>query len=779
MLIPYLAGIILADRFDLSLIYLWILSAILLISVFIAYKKRWLSLSSTLLVIFLLFIGFLRYEMDMIPPSGLDRILYKQVTLRGTVTDSQTEQSGGSSLIVKGEAIATTDPPVTFEGKVFIRSWDDIFSQKYGDIVEVKGKLTRPRAARNPGLFDYRKYLMRRGIFATMTVENISEVENVGIGGNPFLRWVQGLRGRMEAIADDTTPTVESAAILKGVTLGERSGIEKYQDFIRTSTAHILVVSGMNVAIIAGCVFMLYNWVGRWSGLERRSIAYIPAIPVIIVYALMVGLQPSVIRASILAILFIISVLLDRERDLFNILAIAALTILIFSPGAFWDVSFQLSFGTVASITYLMPYWQNWLAGFKRDKWYRRGLYRSLQIVAISISAQIGSSLIIAHTFNRFSLVGPVVNPIINPLVDLITPIGFAQCLIGLAFVPLASVLGYINYILISALDFIVHYFARFPYLPVSGFSLMHIMIFSAVVIFAINLPELLKERRKLIVVNSALLTLCVWAMAMSYGGHVLKVTYLDVGQGDSIFAALPNGEKVLIDGGSYILRNNRVSDTGKRVVVPFLQSEGVGRLNLVVSTHPHNDHAGGLTYLVDNLRVDGMITGSYGLTTPTYKELRKRLDDKGIKYSDASISSIFKDEDLDLEVLGPQHPDLSGTKDSRMNNNSVVFKITYKGVSFLFPGDIEWEYEQKLINSGKDIKSTVLKVPHHGFKSSSSWEFLRAVQPTVGVISVGYPYRPSLGKYNWLGIKTYRTDRQGAITVITDGRRGWIKTRL
>lgn len=245
------------------------------------------------------------------------------------------------------------------------------------------------------------------------------------------------------------------------------------------------------------------------------------------------------------------------------------------------------------------------------------------------------------------------------------------------------------------------------------------------------------------------------------------------------MFVELPNGDNILIDGGPY---DNKF-DTGERVIYPFLQHKGIGKVDWMVSTHPHNDHAGGLTYTVDNFRVGEVITGSYGLTTPTFEELRARLDKKAIKYHDAQPGVIFRDGDICVETVSPQTPCESGSESSRMNENSVVLRVTYKGVSFLFTGDIGEKAERLLVDSGRDIKAAVLKVPHQGSKTSSSWRFLRTVQPSVGVIPVGWrnmynhPSRMILGRYKWLGIETYRTDRQGAITVVTDGRRGWIRT--
>jgi competence protein ComEC len=265
--------------------------------------------------------------------------------------------------------------------------------------------------------------------------------------------------------------------------------------------------------------------------------------------------------------------------------------------------------------------------------------------------------------------------------------------------------------------------------------------------------------------------------MAMNYDGHVAKVTYLDVGEGDSIYVELPDNYNVLIDGGSY----REGYSLGERVVAPFLRREGVGDLDLVVSTHPDNDHTGGLTYILDNFHVNKTLTGSYGLTSPTYEKFTERLN--GIEHSDARPETIYDNGDTKIEVLSGQYHGILKNEDSRMNNNSVVLKLTYKEASFLFTGDIEKDAERQFVNSGRDVKATVIKVPHHGSGSSSSYDFIRAVQPSAAVFSVGYKnfyHHPSpyvVARYIRSGVKIYRTDRQGAVTVITDGRYGWIKT--
>jgi competence protein ComEC len=168
---------------------------------------------------------------------------------------------------------------------------------------------------------------------------------------------------------------------------------------------------------------------------------------------------------------------------------------------------------------------------------------------------------------------------------------------------------------------------------------------------------------------------------------------------------------------------------------------------------------------------------------SPTYKELINRLDSKGIEYYDAIPQTIYENRDTKVEILSNGYKEFLKDEESRMNNNSVVMKVTYKKASFLFTGDIEKEAERQLVNSGKDIRANVIKVPHHGSYSSSSNPFINAVQPDIAIISVGYrnyynhPSNHVIRRYKSLGTSIYRTDYQGAVTIITDGRYGWIRT--
>ncbi|MGQ9609047.1 MAG: ComEC/Rec2 family competence protein [bacterium] len=867
VIIPYLAGIMLADKLNLNVNYILLLSILVIFPTIILYKKRYLVASSLMIFLIFFFIGFMRYKATVIPPYGFDKVIYQNVALEGLVIESKKERGSGSSLLVKGRTSLLSDPSVYMEGKVMVRSWEDeslSSNYGYGDYIYLEGKLTQQSLPRNPGLFNYRKYLNRQSIFATININDTNQIQKIGIAGNAFLRLVKKLRESILWVADEITPNreilgvsrQESFALLIGLILGEREEIsnERYTDFIRTSTAHILAVSGFNFAILFGWFILLFDLIRKFlisinirsTFFENKTKSYFFAFPVILIYACLVGPKYSVIRAFIFISIFILSILVNRDPDYFNDLAFAGLSVLIFLPGALWEVSFLLSFGTVASITYLIPFWQSWLVKINYEKWPKKVLYRILQAFAVSLSAQIGAGLIIANTFNTFSLSGILINPIIIPIVSLATPLGFASCLIGTMFLPFAKVLGFVNHIFICLLYKIIEIFANIPYsyflVPANWFSLPMVIFYVSLIVFLVQipkrfifrtaLPELKDElfkifedkgifipqnedildqgekwivnsgnkifiakkvkqrletekeksmldvyvRKRLFILSIVVITIFMCAISIVYDGKVMKVTYLDVGQGDSAFVKLPDGTNMLIDGGAY----SKNFDSGSRVVAPFLERNGINKLDFVVASHPDNDHIGGLTYIVDNIKVKKVITGFYGLESPTSNSLVERLNQKNIDYNNASIDNIYTKGNIKIDSLNQGN---YGFLNSQMNNNSVVIKITFKDTSFLFTGDIQEEAEQKLINSVNDLKTTVIKVPHHGDEASSSFKFLRATQPKVAVISVGYknhyghPSRMTLGRYKYYGIKTFRTDFDGAITIITDGRYGWVKT--
>jgi len=257
-------------------------------------------------------------------------------------------------------------------------------------------------------------------------------------------------------------------------------------------------------------------------------------------------------------------------------------------------------------------------------------------------------------------------------------------------------------------------------------------------------------------------------------GSNRLVVTFLDVRQGDSIFIRTPGKKTILIDGGS---RGNEYStyDGGYESVVPFLEAYGIKSLDLVVATHPHNDHIGGLIAVLENFPVKSFLDPGLVYASATYEHLLTLVKTKGIAYEVAERGSLIElDPAILLQILAPSQT--AGDSFSAVNNASIVLRLVYRDVSFLLTGDIEREVETDVLNFGHGIKSTFLKVPHHGSDTSSSEFFVQQVRPAVGIVSVGkynkfgHPSKEVLERYQAIGTKLYRTDVNGNVTVITDG---------
>ncbi|MCK4261618.1 MBL fold metallo-hydrolase [bacterium] len=282
----------------------------------------------------------------------------------------------------------------------------------------------------------------------------------------------------------------------------------------------------------------------------------------------------------------------------------------------------------------------------------------------------------------------------------------------------------------------------------------------------------------KFLILLLTALAVLIWGLVLHQPSHLLKVTFLDVGQGDSAFIQFPCGGNMLIDGG----QGGRY-DMGKKVLTPFLRRKGVRKIDTLLLTHPHADHVGGLATVLRNFKVGLVLESGQSHTTYSYEEFLRLVEERRINYRVVKAGERIEGyEEVEIQILNPPPTLLEGTR-SDLNNNSVVLKIAYRKVSLLLSADIEREAENRLLRYGQLLKSTAVKVPHQGSRSSSTKPFLDLVDPEVAIISVGkhnpfgHPSPIVLKRYEEMGTKVYRTDRQGAVTFISDGRKFWIKT--
>jgi competence protein ComEC len=619
--------------------------------------------------------------------------------------------------------------------------------------VLVDARIHRPVGFRNPGGFDYPAHLRREGILLVGHAR-ADRITALTPDTPPWpvavKRWAVGV------IAARLPPT--SAALLAGLLLGERSALPREIDerFRRAGVYHILAVSGFNVALLAGAVF------GGLAlcGVPRRGAAGAAAL-VLVGFALVVGGQPSVLRATVMGLLLLAALLLDRESQLPNALALALLALLLWRPGDLWEPGFQLSFAATAGIVYLGPGLTAWLIARGAPAWLAGAM-------AVSLGAQAGvTPLMLAH-FNQLSLIGVLANLLVVPLAAVATTFGMLALLLELASGVLAALLFQTLWVALIALRAVVSVAAALPA------AMVHLPAPSAATVVAwygalLLAPGIAASRRIRAVVGALALlvvTLSIWPW-LRPTETMLRVTFLDVGQGDAALIELPEGPRLLVDGGP---GGARRFDVGERVLAPFLWNRPLAGLDAVALTHWDADHSGGLAAVLTRFHVGEFWENGQspaGAPETAGALARSRAPRRVL----AAGQRIWLGRAL-ITVLGP-----GPGPPQAANDQSLVLRLDWRGVSLLLTGDLGARGEALLLERAGPVRALALKVAHHGSRFSSTAPFLERARPRLAVVSVGarnpfrHPSGEALARLDAVGARVYRTDRDGAVILETDGR--------
>jgi competence protein ComEC len=617
---------------------------------------------------------------------------------------------------------------------------------------------------------------------------------------NPFHLQMESWRNHIRQFLEREANPL-SSGISKALVLGNQEDIpeEVKEHFIITGIAHLLAISGDHLGIVALLSFSLLTWILKRSEyllltIDIKKWAAALTLPCLLLYTFIAGGGISVIRATIMVITFFFSILFNRERNLLHTLALAAFLILIFSPPSLFDVSFQLSFLAVLSILYLVP---GILRGLKHEglflftktSWKKiilRYILLSLLVTGVAIW---GTAPFVALHFNRFSAIGFFTNLLFIPWVGFfIVPLSLIASLFSFFFYPFASLLIHINDLIILILLKVVAFFASIPYASifVSTPTVFEIILFYLLLFCAVHL----RKRKKIRYIFAGLcivfiLNLAFWNLKDLFQKD-LRLTFIDVGHGDSILIEFPKGKRMLIDGGG--LYEDRF-DIGKNVIAPFLWKKKIRRIDTLVLTHPDPDHLKGLNFIASQFSIGQFWDNSFRTESEPYLQLKKILVENKIKtqsLNEEIPSQIING--VEISFLNP--PALNATQRKvrnlwDLNNSSLVMKLRFKNVSALLAGDIGKEAEGRMLRKDVSLRADILKIPHHGSSSSSSPLFLERVKPTYAILSVGernigrLPHPEVLKRYLQWGSRILRTDKHGAITVITDGENIEVKTFL
>lgn len=732
-----------------------------------------------------------------IPPHHISKLPDRhKVVLTGTIYRPPQRDMRKTVVYLRADGISRGDAVAPATGRIRITIDDPLIAVRYGYRVRLPAKLYRPHNFRNPGAFDYEDYLRRKWVLVTGYVRDASQVHILSTeGGNPLMRRFDCWRAGIGAFLDAKT-SPPGRGLLKALLIGERGEIsdKTREAFIAAGAVHILAISGLHLGIIVTLIFFTVKGLLRLS--ERallrydvRKVAALATFPPLLAYILITGFPISTIRAGIMASCFLIAILINRYRNPLNTLAFAAFVILLVSPTSLWDPSFQLSFSSVLGIIVLTPPLYRLL--YPQDPLTlltRRGRGKIKRAITLSFIASFAAitvtSPIVAFHFHRVSTLGLVSNAVIIPIIGLgVLPLG----LFSLSLIPLvpsagalmAQAAAAVSQIGIKAMELISSLPCAATYLP--ALTALEMILFYGLIgaVLWIKRPGLKKAALALILVI-ALLDLSYWGLR-GYVQNGLRANFLDVGQGDCTLVEFPGGKRMLIDGGGLY----GDFDVGEKVVAPFLWKRRILHVDYLVLSHPEPDHYKGLTFLARNFHPTEFWHNGMENPAFTYGELLQVIREKGItmvRVEDGFARSIGAAR---IEALHPTEGWMPERKNKRgwSNNNSLVFKIAFGDHVLLFTGDIEEEAEMRLLRKNRILRAQVLKVPHHGSKSSSTAPFIEEVSPCYAVFTLGYknifrfPNTRVVSRYENRGCQILRTDLDGAITVTSDGKNLQVKT--
>jgi competence protein ComEC len=705
------------------------------------------------------------------------------VQVRGVVAEEPEERETTTLYRIDVSAVFESGAWQAESGKVLMQG--PLAPQlAYGDEVEATGKLETPPSFPD---FDYRDYLASRGISSIMSFPKTHMVSHDN--GSWLRSEMIDLRARLGRALSDVLPEPHSS-LAAGILYGEKSSIpnDLLDDMNATGTSHLVAVSGQNVTIVAAMVIAALAWL-----IGRRPAAWV-SLASIAGYTLLVGVQPSVIRAALMGGVYVLSVITGRQHTAWFALLLAAAGMTAVQPSVVDDVSFQLSFAATLGITTLSgPLAERMSFGSLRMS----GLHNfpltkpAIEMMSVTLAAIAFTVPITAVRFGQISLAAPVANLFVVPAFLLVGLTSGIAAALDLAAPGLAGLWAWIAW---PPAEYMIEMIRLFARVPGSSMTLHGIKTWHAAALYVALAagtwwlmrapvqvvappPRPAPARRRLLLPTGGVATLVVlgailgWLAVSQPESGRLSVTFLDVGQGDAILIEGPQGQRVLVDGGP---GSQPITQALSRNL-PFDSR----RIDLMVLTHPQADHMAGLLTVLDRYRVGAVIDNPMPGGTVLYDEWEAALRESGVPVTMADRGqTVDLGDGAVLQVLAPDQGDPLLAAE-QINTASTVVRVSMGETSFLLTGDLDEQGEDALIRSGSDLQSTVLKVGHHGSNTSSSPEFLARVQPSIDVIEVGasnhfgHPTQAVLDRLS--GDAVYRTDEDGDVTVSTDGSRIWV----
>lgn len=783
VVLSFTAGLLLTPLFPHGWHPLWIL---LPAGVAVWFVKKGRMFSMLMLALFAGMFYGVSYERGHQPT--LDGMVGRQVHLRGQVDDDPSVLPAGGRLRFQLTEIQVNGTWTEVDEAALVKmqpaAGRSSSALRYGDQLEVAGvRLDKLEPARNPGGFDAASYYGRQGILYSMSVKpqqvHVIGHDDGGVKGRLLLP----VRHRLLEVLRTEFPDQQSA-VLAGLVLGVTAGIDPdvMQSFRTLGVVHILAVSGANVALLLVPLLRVLEWC-KLSARKRYAVG----ILVVLLFTGIADGGASVTRAGVTAVLWCLARMVSRESDTLTSWALAGWLTVLFDPPVLHDLGFQLTYLVTIGLL-LIPERMISL------------LSRLFPVVASRIPGKLFAALVTAFVAEAVSVpliltVNPSFTPLsllanlyILPLVAVLVPCALLALVLGLvhpilAFLPV-HVAKFLLACLVDPLTYVgsAKWCVRNYSSPATWWVWGYYGGWLLFIVRRLEAVPLYVLLRKWILGGIA----CLLAGALvmqSYGTKELRVTFLDVGQGDSSLIEMPQGTVWLVDGGGIPGFQHSAFDVGQKIVVPALASKGIDDIDVMVMTHADEDHVRGLLAVLQNFRVHRVVVSDLKTDKAFYQELLQEVRKQGIPISLAQAGMSWTPEvGVTVTFWNPPANHYAGTR-SDTNSNSAVFSLSYGDRSFLFTADVEEDAEAKMpLHQHVDV----LKVAHHGSGYSTSAAFLHKVTPEVAVVSVGaqnrygHPAPRTLERLREAQADIWRTDQMGAIVCETDGEqlqvRSWLK---
>lgn len=784
------AGILLGAYFYFNQFVLIILIfALIILQIFLFRKSGEEKINYEIIFILVILFGIFKANIDFRIKRDTDlnsiskKLESHYVNLTGVIKEFPDYDTASIKLILDAENIITESDSINTDGLVYVRiKKNNYYNQNVpqskleaGDRIKLFGSLSEPSENRNPGDFNFRKYLALQDIYNSFFVLGYDNVGIISKNNSSFFneKIIYPVKKFTLKNFDEYIKDIDSRAYLKGLVAGERSDIssEMKTDFVNAGVMHLIAVSGLNVTYVILAVTLLLSLLRI-----PRTPRLIITIIFIIAYCLFTGSTASVMRASAMGILFLISFHIERKRNFYNIVGLSAIIILMINSKQLFDAGFILSFSAVLSMVFKYETFKSNFFDKIQDKFKgkKRYLYYLINVILLTTAAQIGTLPLTAIYFEKISIVSFILNVVIIPISNISLAVGFLQIIAASVSELLSSIIAAANNFLLFIQMEMIKLSAnlKFAYFEFYGMTIPRLIAYYLVIILLVTATL---KKIKFRIALSGLIIFFIIVSSINFSNK-LRITFLDVGQAECSLIQLPDGKNILVDCGTSYGRTDREENK----ILPFLKRQGIDKIDLLIFTHLHADHIAGAKTILNNIECAKIIDAgqisksSIALTIDSIISVKKIIKEK-VRRGD-----LIEGKDYRIYFLFPEDDEIVKQNKgftTNLNNTSIVFKLKYKYNDILFTGDMEETEEIILSHSYKGfLDCNLIKVPHHGSRTSSSFPFLLKVKPEFAVFSCGLfnmyknPNSLVLNRYKNINSTIFRTDRDGAVVFESDG---------